>query len=39
MVQNMVYLQKRPGKLTNDFFVNLLDMDIKWKETSIKKIF
>ena len=25
---------KRPGKLTNDFFVNLLDMNIKWKETS-----
>ena len=28
---------KRPGKLTNDFFVNLLDMDIKWKETSSKE--
>ncbi len=25
---------KRPGKLTNDFFVNLLDMDIVWKPTS-----
>jgi catalase-peroxidase len=24
----------RPGKLTNDFFVNLLDMGITWKETS-----
>ena len=28
---------KRPGKLTNDFFVNLLDMDIKWKEASSKE--
>jgi catalase-peroxidase len=25
---------KRPGKLTNDFFVNLLDMDIEWRPTS-----
>ena len=25
---------KRPGKLTNDFFVNLLDMGIEWKPTS-----
>jgi catalase-peroxidase len=24
-------LTKRPGKLTNDFFVNLLDMHITWK--------
>ncbi len=24
----------RPGKLTNDFFVNLLDMGITWKSTS-----
>ena len=28
---------KRTGKLTNDFFVNLLDMDVKWKETSSKE--
>lgn len=28
---------KRPGKLTNDFFVNLLDMNIKWKEMSSKE--
>ena len=28
---------KRPGKLTNDFFVNLLDMDVKWKENSNKE--
>ena len=28
---------KQPGKLTNDFFVNLLDMKIKWKETSKKE--
>jgi catalase-peroxidase len=25
---------KRPGSLTNDFFVNLLDMDTEWKPTS-----
>ena len=30
-------LTKTPGKLTNDFFVNLLDMDIKWKEVSKKE--
>jgi catalase-peroxidase len=28
---------KKPGKLTNDFFVNLLDMSITWKETSNKE--
>ena len=28
---------KTPGKLTNDFFVNLLDMNIKWKETSSRE--
>ena len=28
---------KRPGKLTNDFFVNLLDMDVKWNEISSKE--
>ena len=25
---------KKIGKLTNDFFINLLDMNIKWRETS-----
>ena len=25
---------KKPGALTNDFFINLLDMSIKWKEVS-----
>src|SRR6185369_469024 len=25
---------QRPGTLTNDFFVNLLDMDTEWKPTS-----
>jgi catalase-peroxidase len=25
---------KKPGALTNDFFVNLLDMDTAWKATS-----
>ena len=24
---------KKPGKLTNDFFINLLDMNTTWKET------
>ena len=28
---------KKPGKLTNDFFVNLLDMKTTWKETSKKE--
>ena len=28
---------KSPGKLTNDFFVNLLDMNTTWKETSDKE--
>ena len=28
---------KKPGKLTNDFFVNLLDMSTTWKETSDKE--
>ena len=31
-------LTKKPGTLTNDFFVNLLDMKIKWRETSDKEI-
>jgi catalase-peroxidase len=25
---------KKPGKLSNDFFVNLLDMNTTWNETS-----
>lgn len=28
---------KTPGKLTNDFFVNLLDMSTEWKATDDKK--
>jgi catalase-peroxidase len=28
---------KKPGKLTNDFFVNLLDMNTTWKEVSKKE--
>ena len=28
---------KRPGALTNDFFVNLLDMGTEWKATSDAK--
>ncbi|MFF8726907.1 catalase/peroxidase HPI [Streptomyces sp. NPDC015171] len=27
-------LTERPGTLTNDFFVNLLDLDTEWKSTS-----
>ncbi len=27
-------LTERPGKLTNDFFVNLLDLNLKWKEVA-----
>ncbi|MET8507010.1 catalase/peroxidase HPI [Streptomyces sp. NPDC004787] len=27
-------LTETPGKLTNDFFVNLLDLDIAWKSTT-----
>ncbi len=34
--QNGVFT-KTPGKLTNDFFVNLLDMNTTWKETSDKE--
>ncbi|MBS1861646.1 MAG: catalase/peroxidase HPI [Actinobacteria bacterium] len=29
-------LTDRPGTLTNDFFVNLLDMDTVWKPTSVE---
>ena len=29
---------KKPGALTNDFFVNLLDMNTKWKETSKEEV-
>ena len=28
---------KKPGKLTNDFFINLLDMNTTWKEISKKE--
>jgi catalase-peroxidase len=30
---------KRPGTLTNDFFVNLLDMRTKWQATSAEGVF
>ncbi|HUC63080.1 MAG TPA: catalase/peroxidase HPI [Alphaproteobacteria bacterium] len=30
---------KRPGALTNDFFVNLLDMGTEWKPTSDENLF
>ena len=33
----MVYLLKRPEALTNDFFVNLLDMSTAWKATDEQK--
>jgi catalase-peroxidase len=29
----------RPGKLTNDFFVNLLDMSTEWQESAEKGVF
>ena len=29
---------KKPGTLTNDFFVNLLNMKTKWKETSKEEV-
>ena len=29
----------RPGKLTNDFFVNLLDMRTAWKATDGQELF
>jgi catalase-peroxidase len=29
----------RPEKLTNDFFVNLLDMDIEWSASSSEHIY
>ncbi|HKW02640.1 MAG TPA: catalase/peroxidase HPI [Vicinamibacterales bacterium] len=31
---NLGVLTTRPGMLTNDFFVNLLDMDTEWRATS-----
>jgi len=31
---NVGVFTKRPGTLTNDFFVNLLDMTTEWKPTS-----
>ena len=30
---------KRPGTLTNDFFVNLLDMGTEWKATKDENVF
>ncbi len=36
--KNGVFTQ-RPGQLTNDFFVNLLDMSTAWKATSADKEF
>jgi catalase-peroxidase len=32
-------LTKRPGSLTNDFFVNLLDMSTEWKATADENLF
>jgi catalase-peroxidase len=32
-------LTDRPGMLTNDFFVNLLDMGIEWKATGDENVF
>jgi len=30
---------KRPGTLTNDFFVNLLDMNTKWEPSSTEGVY
>jgi catalase-peroxidase len=30
---------KRPGTLTNDFFVNLLDMNTKWQPSSAEGVY
>jgi catalase-peroxidase len=32
-------LTKRPGVLTNDFFVNLLDMDTEWKVSDTEHVY
>lgn len=32
-------LTKRPGKLSNDFFVNLLDMSTKWSKSSSEGVY
>jgi catalase-peroxidase len=32
-------LTRRPGTLTNDFFVNLLDMNTEWRPSSIEGLF
>jgi catalase-peroxidase len=32
-------LTDQPGALTNDFFVNLLDMDYDWEETDDENVF
>lgn len=32
-------LTKRPGTLTNDFFVNLLNMDTEWKQSPVCEYF
>ena len=34
-IQQLGVLTKRPGALTNDFFVNLLDMGTQWKKSSV----
>jgi catalase-peroxidase len=33
-LSNVGVFTKQPGTLTNDFFVNLLDMDMEWQPTS-----
>ena len=34
---NLGIFTKRPGTLTNDFFVNLLDMNTKWKKSVVSE--
>ena len=34
-VPGMGVFTKQPGTLSNDFFVNLLDMDTEWKKSAV----
>jgi catalase-peroxidase len=38
-VQELGVLTKQPEALTNDFFINLLDMDLEWKKSPICEFF
>ena len=34
MTRSSVCFTEQPGQLTNDFFVNLIDMGIEWEPSS-----